>query len=179
MTTPNSSYVEVPSNCPLPARCVACGAKPAGTIPVARSEGVPFIMSLHVTIHVPICEEHAQIYRRLSRRQRGYTLLAVLFALGSIIIAVKIGPGDVALYLIAGAIIAAVCAYISVRIHSDLYQKFGVRLKTMGRYPAYRLQVSNPQWNSDLLALIENYRKGARIDGASSSFRVGFHFHTK
>ncbi|CAN5727765.1 hypothetical protein BH09VER1_BH09VER1_35480 [soil metagenome] len=156
-------FVQVPSRCPLPAACVVCGQNPTGNIPLKGFEGIPLLLTLHLTVHLPICRTHAQRFRLLNWQQSGLTCLTALLLVAGFVVGFM--AEHVIPYTVAGFLLATVSGYFSAKIYGKLDREFGMRLKTLGNYPAYRLYVRNPEWNAALLELVAKYQ-GKEVPGS-------------
>lgn len=156
--------IEVPIRCPLPAWCVVCTEATQTTIPLKATEGIPGLLSQHLTIHIPVCDAHTKHIKRIRFLGDVFIYLALsIFTVG--IFLAFIFESLFLPIVICALILTALPAFRGMSIHSKATAESKIRLESMGQYPAYRLFVKNPLWREKLLQVISRYKELVEKNG--------------
>lgn len=148
-----TAFVEVPFNCPLPTFCPICGSPGVKAIRARAWEGIPFIFTYHVSVKIPYCRRHYDQLASLEFRQRmalwGIFILPFISALPSLL------DWSYVWFFYVGCVFSFVCLSLAIHYAKLSRAARGVRIRTMGNWPAYGVRSFRPEWNDAVAALVE------------------------
>jgi len=155
--TKELSFIEVPFRCPLPAFCPICGAPAEKSRRVRAWEGIPLVFTYHISVGVPYCRSHYQQLAGLALRQR----LAVwgIFAIPLISVLPAISDWDLRWLFWVGCSLSLFCLCLAFYFGMRLSASQGVRIRTQGSWPVYRLCSISLDWNRMVSVLVDKYKK--------------------